>query len=91
MVKLFGSRDPSPTKPPVKFIFGVSIERSINPTDYDENDKTSQAHGFWPFFITRNKTKVFDTRQEIKEGIMPPYRHRVRRCLKCDYEKIIHV
>lgn len=89
-VKLLGSRDISPTKPPPKFVWGLIIVRTINPTDYNEDDKGSQANGFSPFFITRTRTAVFDTTQEIKPGNYPSLRHAVRRCDTCGYEKILH-
>jgi hypothetical protein len=82
-VKLIGSRDISPTRPPPKYIWGIIIQRSINPTDYNEDDKGSQAKGFNPMLITRKKTEVFDTRQEILPGKPPPLRHVERKCLTC--------
>lgn len=90
-VKLLGSRDVSPTKPPPKRIWGLIIVRTINPTDYEEDKKGSQAKGFMPFLITRKRVEVFDTRQEIVQGAYPPLRHIPRHCESCEFNRVLHV
>jgi len=90
-VKLLGSRDVSPTKPPPRFIWGIVIQRSINPTDYDEDNKTQQAKGFMPFLITRSKTEVFDTTQDISPAYSSKFKHMERHCDTCGDKRTVHV
>lgn len=92
-VKVIGSRDVSATKPPPKWIWGLIIQREINPTDYNEDDKAHQAQGFTPFLITRKKTEVFDTTQDISPSFHMHYKHMVRSCpeVGCGYQREVHV
>lgn len=90
LTKLVGSRDPSPTRPPVKNIWGLIIIRKIDPIDYDEEDKKHTAKGFIPMLITKRKVELFDTRQIIKVGKYPPLQHIVRECLQCGKVHTIH-
>lgn len=90
-VKLLGSRDVSATKPPPKFIWGLIIQRTINPTDYDEDNKGSQAQGFLPFLITRKKTEVFDTTQDISPAYSSLFKHMERNCPHCGLKKAVHI
>lgn len=89
--KIIGSRDVSPTKPPPKWIWGIIIQRQINPTDYNEDDKEHQAQGFFPFLITRKKTEVFDTTQDISPSYTGTFKHLTRTCSTCGVEKVVHV
>jgi len=90
-VKVIGSRDVSATKPPPKYIWGLIIQREINPTDYNEDDKQHQAQGFFPFLITRKKTEVFDTTQDISPSYQTEFKHLTRICKTCGLEKAVHV
>lgn len=93
LVKLFGSRDPSPTRPLPKTIWGVVIVREISPTDYKEQEKEYSAKGFSPFLITKKRVEVFDTRQEIKIGKYPPLNHIERHCGhdECKFTRVVHM
>jgi len=96
LVKLAASRDPSPTSPPVKFIWGLSAIYTISPVDYKEDQKENKAKFYWFQFITREKTEVFDTREKIEESPLPPKRHLKLFCelgASCSehFEKVIHV
>jgi len=91
--KIFGSRDPSPTRPPVKNIWGFIFKWFVDPIDYKEEQKNSQITGLPSIFrITEKRVNFFDTRQEIKMGKYPPLRHIVRRCIdpECDFLKTVH-
>lgn len=90
-VKLIGSPDVSPTKPPPKFIWGIVIQRKINPTDYEEENKNQGAKGFMPFLITRNKTEVFDTTQDISPAYTSKFKHMERHCDVCGKTMSVHV
>jgi len=39
--KIIGSRDPSPTRPPVKYVWGVILVQSVSPDNYKEDKKVS--------------------------------------------------
>jgi len=90
--KLFGSRSPSATRPPVRFVWGFVLKRLVDPDSY-EGEKVDYAFKSWNFFwIDKNAVKVFNTGQEILIGKYPPLRHMIRECEdpKCDFQKIIH-
>jgi len=80
LVKLGSSREPSATKPPVRFIWGVSVVYTIPPTDYKEDQKENKTSFHWVFFLTRKKTEIYDTRQKYKMAEFAPYEHIVRVC-----------
>jgi len=91
--KIIGSRDPSPTAPPVKFIWGLIVELVLDPRSYEEDKKF--ATGKWEFggfdFITRKVVSLYDMRNDIRPGTYPSLQHRKRLCETCGYVKIIHV
>ena len=70
-----GSRDPSPTRPPIKRIWGLIMKREVDPLSYD--DEGNRKFVGYPSLITitKRRTKVFDTRQEIAIGAYPPLHH----------------
>jgi hypothetical protein len=80
--KACGSRDISATRPNPKFIWGLSIIKTLDPQMYDEKLSKFKSGGLIPsfLFITAEKTEVFDTKQEIVPGEFPPYRHIERVC-----------
>jgi len=99
LTKMFGSRDISSTKPPVKYVWGLIMVQTFDPTTYDE--ETKKALGFPSFMlISRSSVNVFDTTQEIVAGKYPPLNHIERECLHPDcqhglktqvgHSKIIH-
>jgi len=89
--KLLGSRDPSPTKPPVKAIWGVVLIRKLDARNYKEEEQENKAYGFSLMWISKQYTSDFyDTRQKIERGEYPPLRHSERRCLECGKVHITH-
>lgn len=91
--KIIGSRDKSSTKPDVKYIWGLVIVRNLNPEQYSEDKKLNQAFGWGFMLITRELVEIFDTTQEIEQGIYPPLKHIERHCdhVGCkNPNKIIH-
>jgi hypothetical protein len=89
--KVFGSRDKSTTKPPVKYVWGLIMLKSLDPVTYSEDEKTST--GIPKFmWLSRAGVDVFDTAQEIKMGQYPPLNHIHRSCIRgdCKFQKIIH-
>lgn len=92
LVKLMSSRDPSPTRPPVKYIWGISIIYRMQPTDYKENQKENKTDFSGLLWINKAKCEIFNTREEIKPGIFPPLKHTERFCaaVGCEFKKVIH-
>jgi len=94
LTKLMGSRDISATKPPPRFIWGLSLVRELDPTVYDEQKSKFAASGFPKFMmITRRGTEIFDTRAEVKMSSALPLRHLERVCElpDCQFHKTMHV
>ncbi len=96
LVKLVSSREPSATKPPVKFIWGCSMIYTINPTDYKEDQKENKAKFHWCFWISRKRCEVYDTRQKYAPGKPLPKKHIQLECELGDlcpehFGKVIHV
>jgi len=86
--KVLGSRNPSPTKPPVKYVWGLIWINQVDPSTFD-SEKQTKVGADW-LFITRPLVSVYDTLQEIPMGQMPALRHSVRKCNTCGHEKIVH-
>jgi len=75
--KLIGSRDPSPTKPDIKHIWGLVWFFKLNPIDYQEDEKLNQMYFNLDFiFITKKLCDIYNTRQDFVIG---------KRRLKCEY------
>jgi len=89
--KLFGSRDKSATAPEIKLVWGLSVFKKLDPTTYEEDNKNSVG---FPSFVWINKRSVglFDTTQEIKQGLYPPLNHIERRCVtpNCNFHRVTH-
>jgi len=94
--KIIGSRRPTPTKPPVKKIWGVCLMNELNPQEYDE-DKSKFANtglaDFSIFFIEKEFCEIFDTTQKIERSKPPLMKHVERMCelTNCTFHKVIHV
>lgn len=96
VVKLFGTPTPSPTKPPIKHIYGVYVMyRLLN--HRDENALTEPDYrGLMPFpipsaieNINARWTSMYDTRQIIKPK-NSPLEHIERKCLVCNKLHVAH-
>jgi len=94
LTKLIGSRDISATKPPPKWVWGISMVRHLDPTVYDEQKSKFAATGLPNFMlITREGTQIFDTRAEVKMSNALPLKHIERLCESavCGFHKVQHV
>lgn len=94
LTKIIGSRDISATKEPPKYIWGVSLVRTLDPTQYDEQKSKFQATGIPSFMlITRQGTEIFDTRAEVKLSSALLLKHLERECENpdCTFHKVVHV
>lgn len=94
LYKIAGSRDISATLPPPKYIWGASLVRELDPQTYDETKSKFAPQGIPKFmFITREGTKIFDTRAEVKMSSALALRHLERVCEdpECSFHKTVHV
>jgi len=90
LYKLIGSRDPSPTSPPVKRVWGIILMKSVAPETYQMEKLEMKAEGLSLFFIRKELVSAYDTRQEIVAGESAPLKHQKRRCPDCGLIKISH-
>jgi len=91
ITKIMGSRDPSPTTPPPKFIWGLVYKSYLDPRQYDPEKKLFQG-SFGGFeWITRSGVDLYSMHNDIKAGKYPPLQHRSRTCPDCGYIKIVDV
>jgi len=92
--KIFGSRRPAATKPPVKHIWGVCIVHAMNPRRYQELNPEFIKQGIIPkfFFIRREYCEVFDTGQLIRRSAPMPFKHVERICQdpNCNFSRVSH-
>lgn len=90
--KLIGSRDPSSTMPPVRFVWGVYTLNEVNPDTMEEGKQESSR--IFPIFhlISKKKASLYDTSEDIKPVALPPYRHEERVCNHpgCNYRHTLH-
>jgi len=70
--KMIGSPDPSPTKPPIKRIWGLIAIREVE--NFKETNPQKKVYSWIPsfFFIDREDVELYDTRQAIVSGSLPP-------------------
>ena len=89
--KLCGNRDPSNTMPPIKYIWGIYTRREIDVSSL-ENEKESAALSFPKFkLIRREYCEIYDTREDIKPGKPPKFKHIARECADCSFRKVSHL
>lgn len=92
--KLLGSRRPSATKPPVKFIWGVCSIVELDPINYDSTTSLFKPKSIIPsfFFISRQYCEIYDTKQKIEKGTPPRLRHNEQLCEldNCAFKRISH-
>jgi hypothetical protein len=99
MVKVIGNSDPSPTRPPIKSIWGFGLVLPVeNFESDDEKMMKLDWFGFKHFFVNRQHIEMYDTREIISNREYPPLKHIVRKCEfsddinhKCDFCKITHI
>ena len=91
-VKLASSRDPSPTRPPVKWIWGLSNIYTMSPVDYKEDQKENQTKWTGFMWIDRAKVEIYNTREKITPGRYPPLKHSERYCTDptCTFKRVVH-
>jgi len=82
ITKVMGSRRPSNTKPPVKYIWGICLMKELDPMGYDEDKSKFNSASWLPkiFTIRRKACEIFDTTQKIQRSKPYPYKHIERDC-----------
>ncbi len=92
--KLMGSRRPSATKPPVKYIWGVCSMNELDPINYSSETSLFEPKSLVPsfFFIEKKYCEIFDTKQKIEKGDPPLLRHTERKCEDphCTFTRVSH-
>jgi len=89
--KIIGSRNPSPTKPPVTSIWGFIWLSGIDPMSFE--DEKPKRDGWDWLLINKALCNVYDTTQEIDIGNYPALKHVVRQCGNpdCNFERVSHL
>jgi len=79
--KILGSPDLSTTKPPPKTIWGIILIRNVN--NFKETNVEKKHYSMFDFsfmLIEKELVDIYDTRQDIVMGKLPPLRHEDRYC-----------
>jgi len=88
--KLIGSRDPSPTSFPPKYIWGLIMMWYLDPRAPTNEPFKNRAYAGTEW-ITRETVNLYSMFNDIKPGKMPPLRHVERTCPHCNKIKITHI
>jgi len=93
--KILGSRDPSPTKPPIKRPWGLIFTRLVPREQYND-DNVEYNLDFWPenFYILNKKgISRYNTLQDFDMPEFPPLKHVHRTCEDptCTFHKTVHI
>jgi len=91
LTKIVGSRDPSATTPPPRWIWGVVAKVYLDPRNYQEDRKLTSGVFAGFIFINRKGVELYSMHNDIKPGKYPPLQHRSRHCPNCGYQKVVHV
>lgn len=96
ITKVIGSPRPTPTRPPVKRVWGLCLMKELDPRSYNEDKKkfVSSAFNLPKFFtIQRKYCEVFDTTQKIERSKPALLRHEELFCVDpdCKFHKVVHV
>jgi len=93
MNKILGSPRPSPTKPPIKKIWGLILIRDL--AEWKATDPTKKVYEMIPsfFFIKPEDVAIYDTRQSINATSLPvkKLRKQLAVCEEDGYSKISYV
>lgn len=94
ITKLFGSKRPMKTSPPVKYIWGVCFMRGVRPSSFKGDTVDMESVGIPSFFfIERIDTERFDTSYKIPLTTLPVkyVRKQVIECKEDGYKKVVYV
>ena len=82
--KIMGSRDPSATKPKIKYIWGIIMIRDVQDILADDSHNKKYNVLFDLMLIDRTDIEIYDTTQDIPQSEPMPLRHVVRKCEHCE-------
>jgi len=93
VVKLFGSRRPTPSRPPVGKIWGLCLTWALDPVSYSEEKKKVLNFLNFPgfFFLRKKYCDVFDTTQRQEKAEAMPLDHLERICPICGKVEVKHL
>lgn len=81
VTKMIGSPRPMKTAPPVRFVWGLCIQRQVNPTSFKGDSVSMETMGLpVPFFIHKHYCDIFDTNAKVVPSDLPRLKHEVRYC-----------
>jgi hypothetical protein len=91
--KFFGSRDPNPTLPPVKFVWGLAGLWKLDKQCIRVDDMDRKRLGIIPEFslIEKSICKIYDMTEDIRPAPDEPFFHSERKCITCGYTKYSHL
>lgn len=93
MSKIIGSQRPSPTKPPIKRIWGLILVRDL--AEWKATDPSKKSYELLPgfFLIDRDDVAIYDTRQTIEATSLPikKLRKQIAICEEDGYKKTYYV
>jgi len=78
LYKLIGSSDPSPTKPPIKYIWGIVLVIDLSNWKADDPHKKKYSPFISFFFVDREDVNLYDTRQDIPQSPPLPIQKKYR-------------
>jgi len=91
--KVIGSPRPSPTKPPVKKIWGLILVRDLD--SWKAMDVSKKSYSIIPsfFLIEKDDVDIYDTRQTILSTQLPirKLRKQIAVCEEDNYTKVTYV
>jgi len=88
LTKLFGSSDPSATKPKIKRIWGLVIVRDLENILADDPTNKKYSLFFSFFFIEKEDISIYDTTQDIPLSPPLPLRREVRVCPEDGFRRV---
>lgn len=93
LVKLFGSRDKSATRPVVKHIWGLTLMLMVDPQTFAEDKQDYKYLGWYLFKWGKYLCSIFDSYQDLSYSSYPPLKHIDRKCSYpgCTKRHLIHV
>lgn len=89
--KLFGSRDPDPTLPPIKHVWGIVAKWELDKRLIRQDAQDRKRVEFFPSItlITKKLVEAYDTTEDIKPADIE-LKHIEKRCGVCGELKIRH-
>jgi len=90
LFKIFGSRDKSATRPPVKYPWGLILQLQIDPATFGEETFKMRYKGWKLRWISKKLCKVFDSYVDLDYNSYPPLKHIHRQCKICGAEHTKH-